>query len=209
MFRTFLCAAATIITCGSGMASAATFNFETGNPFNGQELNYTVDGISLSVTANGNRVVNSQLGLGVNDLNNDSDSARITTGEILTFTVGPRPIRSLVSVLLEGGPEAERIEILVGGLRAERVLPAAGGRSRVSVDLSGLLSPGTTQFSFVGVEQEEVGKNRGVLISGIEIAAVPVPAAILSLGTGLALLGGLGSFRRGSTRKSLLGKAAA
>lgn len=209
MFRTLLCAMATIITCGAGMASAATFHFETETPFNGQELNFNAGGISLAVTADGNRVVNTQLGLGVNNLNDDGDSARITAGETITFTVGPRPVRSLVSILLESGPEAERIDIVVGSLRAELALPAGGGRSQITFDHSSLLSPGTTRFSFMGVEQEEDGKNRGVLISGLEIAVVPVPAAILSLGAGLVLLVGLGRLRRGSTRKLVLGKAAA
>ena len=106
-------------------------------------------------------------------------------------------------------PGGERIDIVVGGLRAELALPAGGGRSQITFDHSSLLSRGTTRFSFMGVEQEEDGKNRGVLISGLEIAVVPVPAAILSLGAGLVLLVGLGRLRRGSTRKPVLGKAAA
>ena len=144
MFRTLLCAVATIFTCGAGMASAVTFDFSGGGT-NGKTLTFNEGGLTLFAETNGERIIHANNGLGVRGPSNgpEFDNALITLGETLTFRLEPRPIKSLISVVFEGGLDAERIDFLVGGITLEQlILPRAPQRSNVTFDLSSLLPLG-------------------------------------------------------------------
>ena len=197
---TLVVAGAAAVVVSFGTAAAATFNFTGSNPFPTSELNFSVDGINLSVTAGtfssssnpsninfSSRLVDQDPdGLGA-DASFDSDQVDGSGGnDVLVFSFA-RDVR--IDQITFGNVDGND-DFAYGTVDGAAFTRLASFQDVVNpFNLSLIL--GDNAFG-IGA----IGSNDNFTITSLTVTPVPLPAALPLFAGGLGLMGLLGWRRR-------------
>ncbi len=199
-------------------AASITYDFRQIGSDNFTSRSYTEGGLTVTVEAQGGFVDRHISGLGVfsgtaNDPN-DANKKRVGEGEALVFSFAPQNIIAAVTVLFETKAEDEPFRFSVNGFTSGILSIPNGSGSEPGFSSAasfqefnlfnaapaGTIPPeGVNQFTMLGVGNfNAASDHRGLRVAGLTVEtvqAIPLPAGVLLMLTGLSSLG-LVAFRR-------------